>query len=242
MRFGILFFALGCLVSGCSNASESNGLTLPGNSFNALESDPAAVELADSIIIAAGGHENWIKTKFISWSAPGRKLVWDPQGSRLRMEKQNDNSIYLVNLDNGEGRVRQNGQEVKDDKALKDMLAKGRSIWMHDIYALAMPFRLKEAGVTLKYMGEDSLKGDLYNVLQLTSDNKGTNQDKYKVYVDIKGKTIRYWAYFSSVTQDTASFIRTWSNSKHGNVMLSGDGTGEVKVEDNLPDSTFTEF
>src|SRR6185436_9409645 len=125
----------------------------------------------------------WSKTKYISWNAPERKLAWDTQQGKLRMENQKENAIYLVDLNTGQGRVQQNGNEITDPSQLKDMLAKGRFIWLNDIYALAMPFRLKDAGATLKYMGEDSLKGNLYNVLQLTLANDGTSKDKYKVYV-----------------------------------------------------------
>jgi hypothetical protein len=197
---------------------------------------------------SAGGRENWSKTKFISWSAPGRTLVWDTRKGRLRMESSEQKTVYLIDTNTGEGRVQKNGQEITDPAALKNMLANARFIWANDIYALALPFRLKDAGATLRYMGEDSLKGNLYNVLQLTFANSGrsranpgTSQDKYKVYVDIKGKVIRYWSYFADMNQDTASFTRSWSSDIHGDVMLSGGSAG-VKIDDALPETTFTEF
>jgi hypothetical protein len=242
MKFLALLLAIGFLFSSCSKNRDSDpGKDSSATNFNANESDPAAVELADSVMLLAGGHENWSKTKFISWSTPERMLIWDTRNGKLRIENQKENSIYLVDLNTGQGRVQQNGKEITDPAALKNMLAKARFTWVNDIYALAMPFRLKDAGATLKYMGEDSLKGNLYNVLQLTLASEGTNQDKYKVYVDIKAKVIRYWAYFADVRQDTASFIREWTHDKYGNVMLSGGSDG-AKVDEELPDSTFTEF
>ncbi len=240
MRFFALLLTALTLCSSCGKNSNSETASLP-KTFNVAESDPAAVELADSVMLLAGGHENWSKMKFISWTTPERKLVWDTQRGKLRMESLTEDAIYLVDLNNGQGRVQQKGEEITDPSELKKMLAKARFTWVNDIYALAMPFRLKDAGATLKYMGEDSLKGGLFNVLQLTLANDGTSQDKYKVYVDIKTKTIRYWAYFADMNQDTASFIRTWSSDKYGDVMLSA-GSGGLSLDENLPEKTFTEF
>ncbi|HWA33932.1 MAG TPA: DUF6503 family protein [Cyclobacteriaceae bacterium] len=239
MKIVALFLVAALLLGSCGKKSESGvGHVVP--KFNAAESDPAALELADSVMLLAGG-DAWSQMKYISWSAPERKLVWDTQRGKLRMENQKENAIYLVDLNSGQGRVQQNGNEITDPTELKNMLAKAKFIWMNDIYALAMPFRLKDAGATLKYMGEDSLKGNIYNVLQLTLANDGTSQDKYKVYVDIKAKVIKYWSYFADANQDTASFTRAWSSDKYGNVMLSA-GSGGVKLDDKLPETTFTEF
>jgi hypothetical protein len=242
MKFFTLLVAVGFLIGSCGKRGEQQAeKDSPSANFNVNGSDPAAVEIADSVMLLAGGRENWSKTKFISWSAPERKLVWDIQKAKLRLEHQKENAIYLVDLNTGQGRVQLNGKEVTDENELKNMLARARFVWVNDIYALAMPFRLKDAGATLKYMGEDSLKGKLYNVLELTLANNGTSQDKYKVYVDIKAKVIRYWSYFANAKQDTASFTREWMQGKYGNVMLSG-GSGGVTLVEDLPETTFTEF
>jgi hypothetical protein len=239
MKFFALLFVAGLLFGSCGKNRDAE-VNLAASNFNAAESDPAAIELADSVMLLAGG-ENWSKMKYISWSAPERKLVWDTQQAKLRMENLRENAIYLVDLNTGQGRVQQNGNEITDPSELKNMLAKARFTWVNDIYALAMPFRLKDAGATLKYMGEDSLKGNLYNVLQLSLANDGTSQDKYKVYVDIKAKVIKYWSYFADINHDTASFTRAWTNDKYGSVMLSA-GSGGVTLDEQLPETTFTEF
>lgn len=239
MKFIALLLVAGLLFCSCGKNRDAE-VDHAASKFNSAESDPAAIELADSVMLLAGG-ENWSKMKYISWSAPERRLVWDTQRGKLRMENQKENAIYLVDLNSGQGRVQQNGNEITDPSELKNMLAKARFVWVNDIYALAMPFRLKDAGATLKYMGEDSLKGNLYNVLQLTLANDGTSQDKYKVYVDIKAKVIKYWSYFADVNQDTASFTRAWTSDKYGSVMLSA-GAGGVTLDEQLPEATFTEF
>ncbi len=240
MKVFALILVAGLFLGSCGKRSDSE-MSHATPKFNAADSDPAALELADSVMLLAGGGDAWSKMKFISWSARERKLIWDTQGGKLRMENQKENVIYLVDLNSGQGRVQQNGNEITDPSELKNMLAKARFIWINDIYSLAMPFRLKDNGATLKYMGEDSLKGNLYNVLQLTLANDGTSQDKYKVYVDIKAKVIKYWSYFADAKQDTASFTRAWTSDKYGAVMLSA-GSGGVTLDEKLPETTFTEF
>lgn len=218
--------------------------------FDLAHSDPAAVELADSIMAAMGGRANWDKTRFISWNFFGRRdWVWDKATGRVRIESTRDSIIYLLNVNDSTGRVQVKGQELTEPDSLKKMLKRAKSMYFNDMYWLAMPFKLKDSGVTLKYMGEDTLKGNRYNVLQLMFNGVGdTPQNKYRVYVDVKDKLIRHWSYYKDSRQDTANFTRPWDNyQKYGGILLSGDrsdggGPKNVKVDETLPDKIFTEF
>jgi hypothetical protein len=113
-----------------------------------------------------------------------------------------------------------------------------------------MPFKLKDSGVTLTYMGEDTLVNKkYYNVLQLTFDSVGdTPNNKYDLYVGVKDKLINYWSYYKDATQDTASWTRPWDNyQRYGSILLSADrsdgkGPKNVKVDEQLADEVFTEF
>ena len=219
--------------------------------FNFEDSDPAAIELADSIMMAVGGRKNWDATRFISWNFFDRRnLVWDKQGGRVRIESLPDSTIYLVNVTTGEGRVQIKGQELTEPDSLAKMLQKAKSIWINDSYWLVMPFKLKDSGVTLRYMGEDTLVNKkYYNVLQLTFDGVGdTPNNKYDLYVEVKEKLIKYWSYYSDANQDTANWTRPWDNyQKYGSILLSADrsdgrGPKNVKVDEQLPDAVFTEF
>lgn len=230
---------------------ETEEANPPAEGFNFMESDPAAIELADSIVLAMGGRKNWDNTRYISWNFFGRRnLVWDKQGQRVRIESLPDSTIYLVNLKDLTGRVKIKGQELTVPDSLKKMLNRAKSIWINDAYWLAMPFKLKDTGVTLKYLGEDTLAGNQrYNVLQLHFENVGdTPQNKYKLYVDIKEKLIRYWSYYAQADQDSPSFTRPWDNyQQYDGILLSADrsdggGPKNVKVDDQLPDAIFTEF
>ena len=233
------------------SASEDPTYNPPADGFNFAESDPAAMELADSIMMAMGGRKNWDATRYISWNFFGRRnLVWDKQGGRVRIESLPDSTIYLVNVNTLQGKVQVKGQELTEPDSLAKMLNRAKSIWINDSYWLVMPFKLKDSGVTLKYMGEDTLVNEnYYNVLQLTFDKVGdTPQNKYDLYVDVKEKLIKYWSYYRDASQDSVSFTRPWDNyQRYGTILLSGDrsdggGPKNVKVDQELPDSIFTEF
>lgn len=219
--------------------------------FEIANSDPAAIELVDSIMIAMGGRENWDKTRFISWNFFGnRDLVWDKALGRVRIDSRKDTITYLVNLNTMEGRVRIKGQEITEVDSLKKMLTKAKSIWINDSYWLVMPFKLMDPGVRIKYMGEEKLSGGMQcNVLELTFDNVGdTPQNKYRLYVDMSDNLIKQWAFYSQAIQDSSNFVRPWDNyRKYGDILLSADrsdggGPRSVKVDGELPDRIFTEF
>jgi len=219
--------------------------------FDPAGSDPAAVELADSVMSAMGGRASWENTRFISWNFSGRRnLVWDKQGGRVRIEVPEESLIYLLNLGNGQGKVKLGGREVTEADSLKRMLQQARSIWINDSYWLVMPFELKDSGVTLTYLGEDTLMtGGKCNVMDLTFAHKGKEpESKYRVYVDLADNLVKQWSYFKTADQDSATFTKPWDNyKKYGNILLSADrsdgsGPRDVQVNEDLPDSVFTDF
>jgi hypothetical protein len=219
--------------------------------FDLENSDPAAVELADSIMQAMGGRRNWDDTRFISWNFFGnRDLIWDKMKNRVRIESHRDSITYLLDLGTMEGRVSVKGQELAPGDSLTKMLDRGKSIWINDSYWLVMPFKLKDTGLTIKYVGEDTLMtGGKCNVLELRFNEVGdTPQNKYLVYVDMADNLVKQWAYYRQATQDSANFVRPWDNyQQYGNILLSADrsdnsGPRNVKVSDTLPEGTFAEF
>ena len=238
-----------CQQEGEDSASREVNPPAPG--FDVAHSDPAAVELADSVMAAMGGRENWEKTRFISWNFFGRRnLAWDKTRGRVRIESIPDSTIYLVDISDLKGRVQVRGKEVTEADTLQKLLTRGKSIWINDSYWLVMPFKLKDSGVTLKYLGEDiAASGVRCNVLELTFDNVGdTPENKYRVYVDVNDNLVKQWAYYKNASQDSASQIWPFDNyKKYGNILLSADrsdnkGPRNVRVDEKLPDKLFTEF
>lgn len=254
MKILIPVLATVLLLSNCTQKETTKTLAEQNpaaEGFNFNDSDPAAIQLADSIMQAMGGRENWDKTRFISWKFFGRRdLIWDKQTGNVRIESQPDSTIYLVNEKTGVGRVRIKGTEITEPDSLKKLLDKAKAIWINDSYWLVMPFKIKDSGVTIKYMGEDTLSGNRYNSLVLTFNGVGvTPQNMYKLYVDKHEKLVRYWAYYPNVMEnDKMGFTRPWDNYKNfGGVLLSADrsdggGPTNLKVDESLPETLFTEF
>lgn len=241
-------------LTGCQHEGQENRRSKanpPAEGFNAAQSDPAAIELADSVMAAMGGRENWDETRFISWNFFGRRnLVWDKKEGRVRIESIPDSTIYLVDVDDLKGRVQIKGKEITAPDSLQKLLERAKSIWINDSYWLIMPFKLKDTGVTLKYLGEDTtLLGRRANVLELTFEDVGdTPENKYRVYVDVKDNLVKQWAYYKNASQDSASQIWPFDNYKwYGDIMLSADrsdnkGPRNVRVDEKLPGSLFSEF
>ncbi len=242
------------VISACQKPTEESTAVVgnpPAEGFNLDGSDPAAIELADSIMSAMGGRANWDATRFISWNFFGRRdLVWDKATGRVRIESPTDSTIYLVNVKTGEGRVQMKGQELVEPDSLAKMLDRAKSMWINDSYWLVMPYKLKDTGVTLKYLGEEKNSNDvLCNVLELTFNEVGvTPENKYQLYVGVKDNLINEWRYFKSAELDSATAIWPFDNyKKHGNILLSADrsdgkGPQNVKVDAELPDTIFEEF
>ncbi|HOX82336.1 MAG TPA: hypothetical protein PLJ60_00345 [Chryseolinea sp.] len=251
VKASILLLLISCLLLSCGQPEKTKTYENPSTEgFDLAYSDPAAVELADSVMSAMGGRKNWDKTRFISWnSGDGRNLFWDKELNRVRIESLEDSTTYLLNTKTLEGKVQIKGQTLTIPDSLNKMLSDAKGMWISDSYWLVMPFNLKDNGVTLKYLGEDTLQaGGLCNVLELTYSNTGDKpQNKYEVFVDIKDNLIKQWAYYGNAEKETAEWIKPWDNYQtYGNILLSADrsdgaGPKNVKVE-KLDDKIFLEF
>ncbi len=248
----IIILFISCLLFSCGKTEKTNTYQNPSaEGFDLSHSDPAAVELADSVMSAMGGRKNWDRTRFISWNFFGaRNLTWDKHNDRVRIESLHDSTIYLLNLKTMEGRVQIKGQELSLADSLNKMLSNAKSMWINDSYWLVMPFKLKDSGVTLKYLGEDTLQtGGRCNVLELTFANVGdTPQNKYQVFVDLKDNLVKQWAYYNEASRDSANWVRPWDNYQtYNTILLSADrsdngGPKNVKVSETLDDKIFLEF
>ena len=222
----------------------------PMEGFNMAASDPEAVQIADSVMAAQGGRKNWDATRYIAWNFFGnRKLLWDKHTGNVRVENQKDDTKILVNVNTGEGKVFKDGAEVTQPDSLAKYLQKGKEAWINDSYWLVMPFKLKDSGVTLKYLGEETTQeGQQADVLQLTYENVGvTPENKYKVYVDKNTNLVSQWAFFPKASDSVPAFVMPWQDyQSYGRLKLSGDRgqakITDIKVLEEVPEHAFTSF
>ncbi len=218
--------------------------------FDMQASDSVAIRLADEVMAAMGGRKAWDTTRYIAWNFFGaRKLLWDKTTGDVRISTPNDSNVYLINIKNDVGKVMMDGQEITDPDSLNSLVRQGKGYWINDSYWLVMPFKLKDSGVTLSYLGDDTMQnGNEADVLELKFKEVGfTPDNKYKVYVDKKNHMVEQWAYFKEARSDTPNFVTPWTDyKKFGSIMLSGNrGQREItdiKVLGKVPDNAFTTF
>ncbi len=199
----------------------------PAAGFDLTNSDADAVLIADEVMKAQGGYDNWRNTQYLQWNFFGKRtLTWDKFTGNVRIELSEDlKNTVIVNVKTGEGKAEKDGVAVEDDTELKVLLEKGKSIWINDSYWLVMPFKLKDSGVTLKYIGEEKIETQVVDVLQLTFANVGdTPENKYYVYVDKSSKLVVQWSYFKSFEDKNPQFTTPWADyQSYDNILLSGN-------------------
>ncbi len=203
--------------------------------FNAEASDSMAVVIADSIMAAMGGRKNWDATRYLTWNFFGRRVhTWDKWEGLNRIEFENEDLVMEFNVNTKEGSVIRDGEEVTDEEEKAELLQRGYEIWVNDSYWLLMPFKMKDSGVTLTYLGEEnSPEGVASYKLQLTFDSVGvTPQNKYHVFVDTSDYLVKHWMYFPEAEMDEPRISTVWADyQQHGNILLSGN-RGRFQLSD----------
>ena len=217
----------------------------PRPGFDLDGSDAKAIAVADEVMEALGGRPAWDRTRFVTWSFFGRRThVWDKHTGNLRFD--DGETLVLMNLNAGQGRAWKQGDEVKDPADLQELLTGAESAWINDSYWVFMPYKLKDTGVTLKYVGErHSEEGSEADVLELTFEDVGrTPENKYHVYVSKESRLVTQWDFYPAASDPEPRFQIPWKSWKQsGGILLSAD-RGENKHEnltclENVPDSVF---
>lgn len=257
--FNILFFSFIVLFSCDSKQQNQQGKNLiehpdknpPAVGFIESGSDRKAIEIADKVMTAMGGRNNWDKERFFTWNFFGsRSLWWDKLKGNVRIQMHKaDSALILVNIFDGTGRVYLNEGEMNHPDSLSKYLKRGKGIWINDAYWLFMPFKLKDSGVTLTYVGDDTTQtGIAADVLQLTFEDVGnTPKNKYHVWVDRSDNLIKQWAFFRENDMEDPNFVTPWVDyKKYGSIFLSGDRgkrkITNIEVLEDIEESIFNEF
>ena len=221
--------------------------------FDVVGSDQKAIAIADEVMVRLGGRQNWDDTRYITWRFFGGRLhVWDKWSGNIRFEQ--GDAVVLMNIHTRQGKVWQGGKETVVADSLAKWLDSGYKSWINDSYWIAMPYKLKDTGVTLKYGGQgQTQEGRAADILVLTFAGVGvTPQNKYDVYVDKESRLVTQWAFYSTVGDAEPRFITPWANwRQYGRIWLSdGRGIGrqgtprahsEIAVFDELPASVFAD-
>lgn len=246
--FAFIFFTSQTACVSSKNAIDSNPAAA---GFNQTGSDAKAIAIADEMMKAMGGRKAWDNTRYITWNFFGfRKLTWDKKMGDVRVENIKAKNTVLFNINTMKGTAKKAEGIVTDSTELATLLDKAKKIWINDSYWLVMPFKLKDSGVTLKYLGEETEKDQTSQVLQLTFEKVGvTPENKYKVYVNPTTHLVTKWAFFRKSEDAKPEFENVWSDYlPQGKILLSGNrgrtegNLTEIKVDTKLPKTFFTKF
>ena len=226
-----------------SAEAEAPNPPLPG--FDLVGSDREAMDIADGVMARLGGRAHWDATRYITWRFFGkRRHVWDKWTGNLRFE--NRDLVVLMNIHSRLGRAWEDGEEIAHPDSLAAKLEAGYRAWVNDSYWVAMPYKLKDTGVTLKYKGRGMTEAGLpADVLELTFSGVGvTPENKYDVYVDIHEQLVVQWAFYRDRADSEPAFVRPWTGwSKFGEIWLAPDhgpvSHTEMAVFDELPAVVF---
>lgn len=166
------------------------------------QQDEQATRVADEMIEAMGGRENWEQARFIRFTnvRGNRKptFTWDRWLGRLRIESRNDAGIpyvVLMNIKTRQGKVFVEGRPLRG-KELSDYLNRATRMWTGATYWFLMPFKWNDPGVNLSYDGEEEIDGVLYDKVHLTFDNVGLSPgDEYWAYVNRDTHLMERWKF-----------------------------------------------
>ena len=250
MRVAFLFLCFWSLSIQIGFAQLRKSLNPPAPGFDKVGSDARAVQIADAVMDAVGGRAAWDDTQLITWNFDGkRRLVWDKWSGDVRVDNLYNDQTVLLNINNDMGRVFRNGEELTQPDSVARYVKQGKLNWVIDSYWLLMPFKLKDTGVTLTYIGNELTQaGKPADILQLTFKNGTTLAGgKYKVWVDKKSRLVTQWAQYTNPADATPLFTLPWDDyEQHGNILLSSDrGDHEltdIMVFTGLPGEVFSDF
>jgi len=248
-RLGFGALMLGSLLMPVGTSAGGNP---PAPGFDSEGSDPRAIEIADRVMARMGGRQAWDSTRHLTWSFFGRRRhAWDKHSGDVRIEGSDRETgepyLILMNLHAMTGRAWEGGREITDPEALAEWMERGEAIWINDSYWMFMPYKLKDSGVTLRYLGEGTMEdGREAEVLELTFQGVGkTPENRYRVYVALDSGLVEQWDFYAKAEDPEPGFRLPWHNwQRYGGILLSDD-RGEndhsgLGVLEEMPEGVYT--
>jgi hypothetical protein len=215
--------------------------------------DDQSTAIADRMMEAMGGQENWDQARFIRFTMLRRghalNLTWDRYTGRYRLEAENDAGVpyvVLMNINSRQGKAYLDGKEVTDGKELSDFLNRALGMWHGETYWLLMPFKWRDPGVILSYEGQEKVGNVNYDVVHLTFDNVGrTPGDQFWAYVNPDTHLMDRWKFKLEKGFEGEYEWTGWQ--RVGGLLIATERVGaketikfeDIVVTDHMPDSVF---
>ena len=208
----------------------------PAAGFDAANSDAKAITIADEAMEAMGGRAQYDQTRFLKWNFFGSRVhTWDKLTGDIRIDYVKENQSVLMNINTMKGTAMLGDTLINETHARNaTIMQKAKAHWINDAYWLVMPFKLKDSGVTLKYVSEGMTQaGEKSDILAMTFKNVGVTPDnKYLIYVDKTSRLVTQWDFYTNATDAEPRFQIPWTGyTQHGLIKLSG-GRGKYALTD----------
>jgi hypothetical protein len=199
--------------------------------FGAAGSETRAIQVADAVMQKLGGTAAWKQTLYLTWNHAGRRrYLWDRSGGQVRLERAGPRSgrpyVIVFHVEGGEGRAWREGEEVTEASELEPMLEAARMEWIRDSWWLLLPYKLRDAGVSLRYQGEGQTEeGRAADVLEVTfADAAAAPASRCLVWVARESGMVEQWAGYSGHDSTEPAWTCRWKGWKRfGDIMLCGD-------------------
>jgi hypothetical protein len=239
-----VFLSLAFVLACCSKKQAETPDTTPTETtgFDIEHSDPAAVELADSILAVAGGEESWSKIRFIKWSDSGKNFYWDKLAGNVRIESPDNNTVSILNVSTSGGRMKVGDKELEESDSLNSRIEQEYQAWITSSNKIFLPFNLKQQGFSLKYLGEEELNTGKCNVLTMTHPDK---EVAFKIFVDLNNNFIRRTQVLKNNTDSVLSTYNFADYKKYDGLQLAfpeGNEISNFSVNAEVPENLFVDL
>jgi len=221
--------------------------------LTAADRDEQSTRIANQMMEAMGGHDNWEQARFIRFTnvRRNRKVTfsWDRWEGRLRIDALNQGGIpyvILMNLNSRQGNVHVEGRPL-EGKELSDYLNQGAQMWKGATYWFLMPLKWFDPGVNLAYAGEADVEGGIHDVVHVTFDTKGDERvDQYSAYVNRDTHLMDAWKF--TLGGEIEGYYRWTGWQRYGGVLVATERVGsdevihfeDIYVGASIPDEVFT--
>lgn len=188
--------------------------------FDKDGSDTKALELADNVMKRQGGYERWQKVRYLAWTYFGQYHIWDKKLNLYRQEK--GNQVVLMSLVKPEGKVFKGGKRVIDPEQTRQSLEQAYLLWRFGSDFLALPFKLKERGVTLRSGGPGvTMAHDTADILEMVYHGTGpAGNSRNQLWISRRDTLVCQWAFYSKPEDQQPAFVRDWLNYRNYNGLL----------------------
>jgi hypothetical protein len=180
--------------------------------FIESNSDKKALELADKLVDNLGGYDAWNNTRFVAWTFFGNYQIWDKKEDLYRQER--NNLVAIMSVKKPLGKVFEDGVRVQDSLKTYRILGDIYMQWALNTYWLALPYKLKERGAVLKYLGEEKTRdGRAADKIRFQLDTVGVmHHNMYDLWIDKQSGLLTQWAFYATPQDKMPAFIRRWTN------------------------------